>query len=234
MFQLYLTISKPELNQQLFTHAIERLNSSSDDPEDHFIKESILDLIRVLVPYQRTENVDVLYKQCVQNLPDIKNNKEQKKAYRILEEICASESQGCREFVKSNRKEIQRLLMRSLNTAAVSSKSARLRCLNYLVKAQPHLDHESKLIRSVIPETVLCCKDINEKCRGMAYEVLRTVGELLMQHNQLREFVTMVIAGLGGTSQLISCTILALASILHHFSGGYSLVLFVKLSSNGN
>lgn len=124
--------------------------------------------------------------------------------------------------MKGNRKDIQKLLMRSLNTAAVSSKSARLRCLNYLVKAQPHLDHESKLIRSVIPEAVLCCRDVNEKCRAMAYEVLNTVGELLMGHNQIQEFVMLVIAGLGGTSQLISCTVLALASILHNFSGGYS------------
>ncbi|KAJ8910882.1 hypothetical protein NQ315_000513 [Exocentrus adspersus] len=221
--KLYLTVAKPELTQQLFQHAIERLNSSSDDPEDHFIKESILDLIRALTPYQSKENVEVLYIQCVQNLLDIKNNKEQKKAYRILEEICANESQGCKEFVKSHRKEIQKLLIKSLDTAAVSSKSARLRCLNYLIKAQPQLDHESKLIRSVIPEAVLCCKDINEKCRAMAYEVLNTIGNTLMQHDQLQQFVTMLLAGLAGSSQLISCAILALASVLHNFSGALGM-----------
>lgn len=117
--------------------------------------------------------------------------------------------------------------MKSLNTAAVSSKSARLRCLNYLIKAQPNLDHDSKLIRSVIPEAVLCCKDINEKCRAMAYEVLNTIGSLLMQHNQVQEFVAMVVAGLAGTAQLTSCTVLALASILHNFSGEYSIALFI-------
>ncbi|KAJ8929349.1 hypothetical protein NQ314_017977 [Rhamnusium bicolor] len=202
--KLYLSIARPQLNQQLFSHAIERLNSSSDEPEDHFIKESILDLIRALVPYQNSENVNILYQQCVKCLPEIKNNKEQKKAYRILEEICGSDSEGCKEFIKNNRKEVQRLLMKTLNTAAVSSKGARLRCLNYLIKAQPQLDHESKLIKSVIPEAVLCCKDINEKCREIAYEILNTIGNTLMKHNQIQEFITMVIAGLAGTPQLMS------------------------------
>ncbi|CAH1115005.1 unnamed protein product, partial [Psylliodes chrysocephalus] len=146
--KLYLSIARPELTQQLFANALERLNSSSDEPEDHFIKESILDLIRALVPYQNDENINTLYQQCIKNLPDIKNSKEQKKAYRLLEEICGSESEGCKNFVKSNRKEVQRLLMKSLNSAAVSSKGARLRCLNYLIKAQPQLDHDSKLIKS--------------------------------------------------------------------------------------
>lgn len=54
--------------------------------------------------------------------------------YRLLEEICGSDSLGCKEFVKTNRKEVQKLLTKSLNSAAVSSKGARLRCLNYLIK----------------------------------------------------------------------------------------------------
>lgn len=132
--QLYLTIARPELTQQLFTHAMERLNESSDDPEDPFIKESILDLIRALVPYQSLENVEVLYQECIRTLPEITNKKEQKKAYRLLEEICSSESESCKDFVKTNRKEVQKLLMKSLKTAATSSRSARLRCLNFLIK----------------------------------------------------------------------------------------------------
>ncbi|XP_057657541.1 RRP12-like protein [Diorhabda carinulata] len=217
--KLYLSIARSELTQQLFVNAIHRLNSSSDEPEDHFIKESILDLIRALVPYQNASNIEILYQQCIKNLPEIKNNKEQKKAYRLLEEICGSDSEGCNVFIKNNRKEVQRVLMKSLNSAAVSSKGARLRCLNYLVKAQPQLDHESKLIKSIIPEAVLCCKDINEKCRATAYEVLNTIGNTLLEHDKMQEFLTLIIAGLAGSPRLISCTILALASVLHNFSG---------------
>lgn len=217
--KVYLTIAKPELTQQLLNHAIERLNSSSEDPEDSFIKESILDLIRALVPYQNVDNIKILYEQCVKPLPEIKSNKEQKKAYRLLEEICGSQSENCKQFIKNNRREVQSLLWKSLETAAVSSKGARLRCLNYLIKAQPQLDSDSKLIKRVIPEAVLSCRDINEKTRYISYEVLNTVGETLKQHNQLDQFITMVIGGLVGNVNLMSCTVLALASILHNFSG---------------
>lgn len=217
--KLYLTISRPELNQQLFSNALERLNASSDEPEDHFIKESILDLIKTLIPYQSAESITIIYEQCVKNLPEIKNNKEQKKAYRILEEIVSSESGGCKEFVKANRKDVQRLLRKSLDTAATSSKGARLRCFNYLIKAQPQLDQDSKLIRNVVPEAILCCKDINEKCRQIAFELINTVGETLMGHDQMQHFVVLMTAGLAGTPQMITSTILALASVLHNFTG---------------
>jgi ribosomal RNA-processing protein 12 len=203
----------------LLTHAIERLNSSSEDPEDSFIKESILDLIRALVPYQNVDNIKVLYEQCVKPLPEIKSNKEQKKAYRLLEEICGSQSESCKEFLKNNRKEVQGLLWKSLESAAVSSKGARLRCMNYLIKAQPQLDADSKLIKRVIPEAVLSCKDLNERTRYIAYEVLNTVGETLRNHNQLDQFVSLVVGGLVGNVNLMCCTVLALASILHNFSG---------------
>ncbi|CAH1969238.1 unnamed protein product [Acanthoscelides obtectus] len=221
--KLYLTIARPELTQQLFSHAIEKLNAPSDEPEDHYIKESILDLIRALVSYQNKENVELLYDQCIKLLPDIKSNKEQKKAYRLLEEICASESESCKVFVKSHRKEVQRMLMKSLDTAVTSSKGARLRCLNYLIKAQPQLDHDSKLIKSVIPEATLCCKDINQKCRQTAYELLNAVGNTLMAHDSMREFVGLVIGGLAGTPHMMSCTVLAMASILHNFSGALGM-----------
>lgn len=180
-----------------------------------------MDLIRALVPYQNIENITTLYNQCIKSLPEIKNNKEQKKAYRLLEDICGVESEGCKEFVKNNRKFVQRLLMKSLESSAVSSKGARLRCLNFLIKAQPQLNHESNLIKTIVPEAVLCCKDINEKCRATAYTLINTIGETLEKHNEMKEFLTLVLAGLLGTPQIMSATILALASILHNFSGDY-------------
>lgn len=217
--KLFLTISSDDLRGQLFKNGLKVLGSSSEDPEELFIKESILDLIRTLVPYQSVQNIETLYNQCVKNLPEIKNKKEQKKAYRILEEICGGESENCKEFLKKHKKDIQRVLRASMETAAVSSKGARLRCFHYLLKAQPQLDHESKLIKTVIPEVILSCKDINEKCRATAYEILNTIGEQLIYQDQVQEFVKLLVTSLGGTSQMMSCTILAFASILHNFSG---------------
>lgn len=216
--KVYLTIAKSELTKQLFNSALERLDGSGE-PDELFVKESVLDLIRALVPYQDAESINKLYQQCIKSLSEIKNNKEQKKAYRLLEEIFGSETEGCKEFLKQNRKQVQKLLVKSLDSAVVSSKGARLRCLKYLIKAQPQLNHESTLIRSAIPEAVLCCKDINERCRAAAYELLNVIGETLLQHDQMQQFVTMLLAGFGGTTHMMSATALALASVLHHFSG---------------
>lgn len=88
-----------------------------------------------------------------------------------------------------------------------------------IIQAQPQLDHESTLLKSVIPEAILCCKDINEKCRSAAYDLLNVVGEILLQHNQVQQYITMLMAGLAGTPQMMSATVLALASVLHNFSG---------------
>ncbi|KAL1502843.1 hypothetical protein ABEB36_007927 [Hypothenemus hampei] len=217
--KLYLTIANNELAAQLFKNALERFNTSSEEPEDHFIKESILDLMRPLIAYQNSDNVATIYNECVKNLPEIKDNKEQKKAYRILEEIVSSDTEGCKIFVKTHRKQVQFLLKKSLDTAATSSKGARLRCFNHLIKNQPQLDKDSKLIKNCIPEAVLCCKDINEKCRQTAYSLLNNIGDTLMGHDQMQDFIVMLSAGLIGNPQMVSCTILALASALHNFSG---------------
>lgn len=185
-----------------------------------------MDLIRSLVQYQTIDEIQILYEQYIKKLPEIKNAKEQKKTYRILEEICGCDSEGTKEFILNNRKVVQKLLLKSLNSAAVSSKGARLRCFNYLIKAQPQLDHESNLIRSVIPEAVLCCKDINEKCRSIAYDLLNRIGETLQAHDQLQQFINLLVAGLAGNTELVSATILALSSILHHFTGEHLLTCF--------
>lgn len=183
--------------------------------------------------YQDSKAIQQLYDQCIKNLGELKNNKEQKKSYRLLEEICSSQSDGCKNFIEENKKVVQKLLMKSLSSAAVTSKGARLRCFNYLVKSQPQLGYNSKLFRSVIPEAVLCCKDINEKCRSAAYDVLISIGETLSAHNQMSEFIGLLVAGLAGTQEMISCTVLALASVLHNFSGSiiffHFVIIFIKL-----
>lgn len=218
-------ITRPELTEELFQHALQKLTTNTteqdktQDDEEQFVKESIMDLIRTLIPYQNYENLNTLYDACIKNLSEVKNKKQQKKAYRLLEDICSSESDGCKKFLKKHRKTIQQLLLKSLDTSAVSSKGARLRCFNYLVKEQPYLNHESKFVKSIISEAVMCCKDINERCRTTAYSLLNTIGELLINRDETQEFIGMLIAGLIGTPQMMSATILALASVLHNFSG---------------
>ncbi|KAF5291161.1 hypothetical protein FQA39_LY14403 [Lamprigera yunnana] len=218
--KVFLSISTQDLILQLFDSALERLepNENAGSADDLYKKEAIMDLIRELVPYQNEESITKLYKSGIKPIPKMTNKKEQQKAFRLLEEIFESESEGCKIFFWNNRKQIQKLLLKTLALTTIGSKSVRLRCLNYLIKAQPVLTHESSLIQSVVPEAVLCCKDMNGKCRASAYTILNTIGNTLAAHNQLQEYLTIIMAGLIGSKQILTATICALSSILYNFS----------------
>lgn len=215
--KVYLTVARPELTEHLFETALEQLEQSSE-PADSFAKESLLDLIRTLIPYQTTDYIGKLYNQCIKNLAEIKGHKEQKKAYRLLEHICSSETEGCVNFIKNNRKYLTRLLLKTLNTSAVTSKGARMRCVLYLVRNNKDLDKDSKLLQTLLPEAVLCCKDLNTRCRATAFEVINVTGDVLLAHNQIQDFITMLLAGLTGNPHMMSATIMALASVLYNFT----------------
>lgn len=96
---------------------------------------------------------------------------------------------------------------------------ARLRCLDYLVKAQPKLDADSKLFQAVIPEAVVACKDLNQKCREAAFQLLIDIGETLTARDQIQQYVGMLMTGLAGDVKLVSSTVVALSSVLRHFTG---------------
>jgi hypothetical protein len=49
---------------------------------DAFIKESVLDLLRALLPYQDKARLAQLYSCCESRIASTKNLHEQKKAYR--------------------------------------------------------------------------------------------------------------------------------------------------------
>ncbi|KAL0867995.1 hypothetical protein ABMA27_008655 [Loxostege sticticalis] len=79
--QVYLTISDQTLREELFTNALQQLESSEDN---HFQREAILDIIRLLVLYQSSENIAHLFDKwvfplCETVLEDPKKFKKAKK-----------------------------------------------------------------------------------------------------------------------------------------------------------
>ncbi|XP_046963765.1 RRP12-like protein [Vanessa cardui] len=60
--QVYLTISDQNLREELFTNALQQLEASVDN---HFQRESILDVIRLLVLYQNSEQIANLFDKWV-------------------------------------------------------------------------------------------------------------------------------------------------------------------------
>lgn len=81
LIQVYLSISGNELLQDLFNRALQKLESEEAEKSD-FKKESILDLIRLLLPYQHADSLKLLFEKHIVKVKDKKKFKEEKKYYR--------------------------------------------------------------------------------------------------------------------------------------------------------
>lgn len=77
-----------------------------------------------------------------------------------------------------------------------------------------------QIILDHLPEAVLCCKGatVNKRCRECAFALINKMALLAIKTNtSLDQFLNALSAGLAGSIPMISCTILALASVLHNY-----------------
>ncbi|XP_076301341.1 RRP12-like protein isoform X1 [Lasioglossum baleicum] len=214
--KMYISITSTSLINELYDRALTRLNEPN---ADDFFKESVHDIIRVLIEYTDIDRIKAFYDICTPVLKTSSKMKEQKKAYRFLEDICGSEKEICKAFVQQHRREIQKLLISTATEVAKPSKGARLRCLTHIVKIHPQLDH-TKFLEAVVPEAVVHLKELNAKCRISAYKLLNTIAEKFLDNPEhLKHYVAMLMVGLGGTQNYCTVSILGLASLTYHYNG---------------
>uniref|UniRef100_A0A8W8IGX0 Uncharacterized protein n=1 Tax=Magallana gigas TaxID=29159 RepID=A0A8W8IGX0_MAGGI len=117
---------------------------------------------------------------------------------------------------------IQGVLLNSLSSSSPSSKAPRLRCLINIFKFLP--EEQKDFLLAVVPEAILCTKEIGEKARSASYLLLVEMGRAKIRWNKdengaLEDYFQMVMAGLGGSPQMVSSTLLALTRILYEFKG---------------
>ncbi|KAJ1525453.1 hypothetical protein ONE63_010264 [Megalurothrips usitatus] len=242
--KIYLSISDSTLQNELFDRAFQKLKS---DGIDKFVKECVMDLLKILLPYQNAENISALYNLIKEGIADTKNIRYQKKSYRLLEVLCSSSSEICVAFRDEHLQDVQNLLMKSLSTSATSSRGARLRCLIHLIRQLPA--SKASILKDIVPEAVLCVKDINERCRQAAFALLRELGLAMFrwheqeendgdadmaeqEHTVIKDFLALLLAGLAGSPQLTSATLLALADVTHHFKAKFPEDLLQLLVDN--
>ncbi|XP_029179046.1 RRP12-like protein [Nylanderia fulva] len=218
--KIYLTIMNSDLANEMFERALSKL----DEPNaNDFFKESVYDLIRVLIGYTDVDKLKKYYDMCVPVLQDDTKQKEQKKAYRFLEEICGSDRKVCKQFLEENRRGIQKILITSTTSVINASRGTRLRCLTHLVKLHPQLE-KTKFLEAIVPEAVLGVKDINARCRNTAYQLLNEIAQKFLNNSEyLKDYTDMLMVGLGGEQNYISATLLALASLTYHYNGSLDM-----------
>jgi len=216
--KLYFQISDNDLLSTMFDRALEKFRT---EPLQ-FTKDAVLDLLRSMLPYIEESRISVLYQETLSRV-NSKDHKEQKKAYRVLEELCKCTSSACQKFLLSTLPSLQAQLLSSLSSASPSSQAPRLRCLISIISTLEQPNVEFAL--SVIPEAVLSIRAVNSKARAAAFSLLIVVGEALQrwttpstsQDSIVRRYMAALLAGLAGNPGLIHCTVLAVSRIYFQF-----------------
>jgi len=214
--KMYFMISDTEMVNTMFDRAMEKFRTETLQ----FTRDAVLDLLRSMLSHIDESRITVLYKETVARV-NSKDHKEQKKAYRVLEELCKGPSTACKEFIITTLPSLQIQLLSSLSSASPSSQAPRLRCLISLISTieKPQVD----FALSVIPEAVLSIRAVNSKARAAAFSLLIVVGEALQrwgpdeQDNMVRRYMAALLAGLAGNPGLIHCTVLAVSRIYFQF-----------------
>ncbi|KAF0473725.1 putative nucleolar protein [Gigaspora margarita] len=194
---------------------------------------TMLDLSIVMVPYLEIESGNKLY-EIITALFCNEDPTLQKKAYKALYII--AENDNIKSVILQNIDDLQNKLIESAMVSTPAAKKNRLLALMNIIKLLPRTDLH--MIPDVLSEAILSTKEISEKARIAAYELLITMGNKMKEGGtiimskvaetdpttqdvdaSINEFVfKMVVAGLAAnTPHMISATIASLSRLLFEF-----------------
>ena len=203
--------------------------SSSMPPSSH----TLMDLIITLSIYLPRSCFPTLFSLAALILPRTSDPQLQKKAYKLIPRLANSPT-GI-SALQERSSELQQLLLGCAASASVPARRDRLVAITVVVEYLPA--DSLHFIPSILSEVVISAKEVNEKARSAAFDLLvlmaskmqagGTISQSQIPHmpsdapnvdSSLEEFFTMVSAGLAGsTPHMISATITALTRVLYEF-----------------
>lgn len=171
----------------------------------------------------------------------------QKKACRIISRL--SETDEGQQTLLNYLDGIETAFLKISDKVTAPARGARLAALSKIVSILPE-DH-LYFIPSILSETVLCTKDINEKTREAAFNLLVQMGNTMkkggvIDHSKvvgmdpdapqvpatLEEYFRMTSAGLAGsTPHMISATVTALSRVVFEFRDEIDVNMLQELAS---
>lgn len=214
----YLTITDPQLVNGFLEKASEKV---LDPASSAFTRLSVLDLVVALAPHADEAAISKLY-STIRPYLESKAHGVQKKAYRVLEEVCASPQGPGARFVQSHLEDLKMTLLDSLRSTSSPAKRPRLKCLIHIVK-KLSAEHE-EFITALVPEVILCTKEVSVGARKNAFALLVEMGRAFLrfgpnQEEALQRYLVLIYPGLVGAVTMVSCSILALTHLLFEFKG---------------
>lgn len=194
---------------------------------------TLMDLMITLSIYLPRSVFPTLFAIVAKILPQTSDPQLQKKAYKLLPRIATSPTGVL--ALQDRNSELQTLLLSSASTASSPCRRDRLDAIAVVIE---HLSPSSlHFIPSILSEVVISAKEINEKARTAAFDLLVLMGRKMQKGGtvaqsqiphmpsdapnveaSLEEFFTMVSAGLvGSTPHMVSASITALTRVLYEF-----------------
>ncbi|KAL8649023.1 MAG: hypothetical protein Q9210_004649, partial [Variospora velana] len=246
----YLSITKEQELLETFTRVNDLLESAlaetaSQPPNDKQqpndrspnqmppTSHTLMDLIITLSVYLPLSTFPRLFNLTSRVLPLTLDPQLQKKAYKLLPRL-ANSSNGVLAL-QSRNQDLQNLFLSSATSTSPPARRDRLLAIAATITHLPPTDLH--FIPSVLSEVVIASKEVNEKARSAAFDLLVLMGRKMMAGGtieqskiphmdacaprteaSLEEFFTMMSAGLvGSTPHAVSASITALTRVLYEF-----------------
>lgn len=195
---------------------------------------TLMDLIITLSIYLPRPTFPTLFSLAALILPQSSDPQLQKKAYKLLPRLATSPTGTL--ALQDRNAELQSLLLTTAPTVSAPARRDRLAAVSVVVEHLPQTNLH--FIPSILSEVVISAKEVNEKARTAAFDLLVLMARKMSQGGQinqsqiphmaadapiaqasLEEFFTMVSAGLvGSTPHMVSASITALTRILYEFA----------------
>ncbi|KAK5175673.1 pre-rRNA processing protein [Saxophila tyrrhenica] len=208
---------------------------SSDEAKNKMppTSHTLMDLVITMSIYLPRESFAGLFSMAANLVSKDDDAQLQKKAYKLIPRL--SESEIGRQALEERSEDLQQLLLAATDKVSPPARRDRLDSLARVVPFLPASDLH--FIPSVLSEVVISTKEVNEKARTAAFDLLVLMGEKMAEGGtvvnskvphmspdapsapaSLEEYFTMVSAGLAGsTPHMVSASITALTRLLYDF-----------------
>ncbi|KAF2205629.1 NUC173-domain-containing protein [Delitschia confertaspora ATCC 74209] len=197
------------------------------------MSHTLMDLVITISIYLPRDSFPSLFTMATTMVNKNDDPQLQKKAYKLIPRL--SETDVGKAALQQRNAELQQLLLQSAEKATAPARRDRLSAIAQVIEYLPETDLH--FIPAILSEVVISAKEVNEKARTAAFDLLVAMGEKMalggtvMQSKvpnmpadaptveaTLEEYFTMVSAGLAGTHpHMISASITAVTRILYQF-----------------
>merc|ERR1719354_298327 len=174
------------------------------------------DILINLVVHLNVEDVEAVCNQVTISSEDLHL---QKKAYRVFEEVCKSQNEGCKEFLMRNHQQIRNIFLEEEQNDRIfdPSRGPRFVCMEQILKLLMESDQVEEckiLVVEILPGCVQCLKD-SKKAQETAFKLLQTCS--FVYEGCLEEFFQLLYVGMEDESSVEFCarSIYALGRVTH-------------------